>query len=328
LAWLGRDGRDLDPAFDYLAANRRRLAGNSEAAQMFTLNHRRLDTARGDLEERVLDLLSRRPYSLLELAEATRVPHVGLLPLPRLESLFAVQRCGLTPTDLLHATGRFVRWNAAASTRMVGLAAGLAGTTPATLLTDLLRRVVRQLTMDVIHHQLAPATPHTSRETCPTCERIFENLLDGGGRAFAVRFELRRPIIGVGAPIGHFLPEVAQLLGARAVVPDFHDVANAVGAIVSEVSIKRQVAIKPDPAGGFYIEGLSGHQRFQALDAANGYVQRVLTEEVRRLAAQAGTRENTVQLTFKDVTAKTGRGEEVFIERQVVSEIQGIPDLM
>ena len=111
-------------------------------------------------------------------------------------------------------------------------------------------------------------------------------------------------------------------------VPDFHDVANAVGAIVSEVSIKRQAAIKPDPAGGFYIEGLSGHQRFQALDAANSYVQRVLTEEVRRLAAQAGTRQNTVQLTFKDVTATTGRGEEVFIERQVVSEIQGIPDLM
>jgi hypothetical protein len=35
-----------------------------------------------------------------------------------------------------------------------------------------------------------------------------------------------------------------------------------------------------------------------------------------------------VQLTFKDVTAQTGRGEEVFIERQVVSEIQGIPELM
>ena len=160
---------------------------------MFTLNHSRLDTLRGDLEERVLDLLSLRPYSLLELAEATRVLHVGLLPLPRLESLFAVQRCGLTPTDLLHATGRFVRWNAAASTRMVGLAAGLDGISPETLLTDLLRRVVRQLTMDVIHHQLAPAAPHTSRETCPTCDRMLENLLDGGGHAFAVRFELRRP---------------------------------------------------------------------------------------------------------------------------------------
>ena len=328
LAWLGRDGRDLDPAFDYLAANRRRLGGSSEASQMFTLNHSRLDAPRGDLEERVLDLLSGRPYSLLELAETTGAPHVGLLPLPRLESLFAVQRCGLTPTDLLHASGRFVRWNAAASTRMVGLAAGLAGIPPETLLTDLLRRVVRQLTMDIIHHQLAPATAHASRETCPTCDRVFENLLDGGGRAFAVRFELRRPIIGVGAPIDHFLPEVAQLLGARAVVPDFHDVANAVGAIVSQVSIKRQAAIKPDPAGGFYIEGLSGHQRFQDLDAANSYVQRVLTEEVRRLAAHAGTRQGTVQLTFKDVTARTGRGEEVFIERQVVSEIQGIPDLV
>ena len=254
--------------------------------------------------------------------------HVGLLPLPRLESLFAVQRCGLTPTDLLHASGRFLRWDAAASIRMVALLAGLAGASPQQLQAELLHRVVRKLALEVIHHQMAPADSLASRQTCTTCNRIFDEMLGGDGRAFGVRFELRRPIIGVGAPIGHFLPEVAQVLGARAEVPDFHDVANAVGAIVSQVSIKRQVAIKPDPAGGFYIEGLSGHQCFQALDAADSYVQRVLTEEIRCLAAQAGTRENTVQLTFKDVTAKTGRGEEVFIERQVVSEIQGLPDLM
>ncbi len=328
LAWLGLHGRDLDPAFDYLAANRRRLGGSSEASQMFTLNHRRLDPARGDLEERVLDLLGRRPYSLLELAEATRVAHVGLLPLPRLEALFAVQRCGLTPTDLLHASGRFLRWDAAASLRMLTLIAELAGTSPQQLQTDLLHRVVRKLALEVIHHQLAPADSLASRQACRTCNRIFDEMLAGDGRAFAVRFELRRPIIGVGAPIGHFLPEVAQLLGARAEVPDSHDVANAVGAIVSQVCIKRQAAIKPDPAGGFYIEGLSGHQRFQELDAADNYVQRVLTEEVRRLAVQAGTRQDTVQLTFKDVTARAGGGEEVFIERQVASEVHGMPDLM
>jgi hypothetical protein len=35
-----------------------------------------------------------------------------------------------------------------------------------------------------------------------------------------------------------------------------------------------------------------------------------------------------VQLTFKDVTARTARGEEIFIERQVVSELHGRPDLV
>jgi len=328
MAWLGRQGRDLDRAFDYLAANKRRLGASSEATQMFTLNHRQLDQPATHLEERILDLLSRRPYSLLELADAAQVMHAGILPLARLESLFAVQRCALTPTDVLHATGRFVRWDAAASARMVAAMADQAGTSPEQLQADLLRRIVRQLTTEVIHHQLASLSSHSARETCPTCNRFFDNLFDGGGRAFAVRFELRRPIIGVGAPIGHFLPEVAQLLGARAVLPDFHDVANAVGAITSQVSIKRQVAIKPDPAGGFYIEGLSGHPRFQTLDAADRYAQRALAEEVRLLAVQAGTRQTAVQLSLKDVTAKTARGEEVFIERQVVSEIEGRPDLV
>jgi N-methylhydantoinase A/oxoprolinase/acetone carboxylase beta subunit len=295
---------------------------------MVALNHRRLDQPAGALEERILDLLDRRPYSLLELADAVQVMHPGLLPLARLEALFAVQRSGLTPTDLLHAAGRFVRWDAEASVRMLAIAAGLTGTSSELLLADLLSRVVRRLGFEIIHHQLAPDDSLSAPETCATCERIIDNLLDGGGSSFKVHFQLRPPMVGVGAPIGHFLPAVTQFLEARTLLPEFHDVANAVGAITSQVSIQRQVSIKPDSAGGFYIEGLAGSRRFKDLDAAEGYAQSALAEEIRRLAAQAGTRQTVVQLTFKDVTAKTARGEEIFIERQVASELQGIPDLI
>jgi N-methylhydantoinase A/oxoprolinase/acetone carboxylase beta subunit len=328
VAWLGGDGRDLGPAFDYLAANSRRLGGNSAAAQLVTLNHRAPDRPASDLEARILDLLGRRPYSLLELADAVQVMHTAFLPLERLESLFVVQRSGLTPTDLLHAAGRFVRWDAAAAVRMLAIVAQLAGTSPEALQADLLGRVVRRLSTEIIHHQLAPEGSLSPPESCSTCERIFANLFQGGGRSFKVHFQLRPPMVGVGAPIGHFLPEVAQLLGAQTLLPEFHEVANAVGAITSQVSIKRQVAIKPDSAGGFYIEGLSGGRRFKELDAAEGYAQSALAEDVRRLAAQAGTCQTAVQLTFKDVTARTARGEEIFIERQVVSELHGRPDLV
>jgi N-methylhydantoinase A/oxoprolinase/acetone carboxylase beta subunit len=326
IAWLGRGGQDLDPAFNYLSANRRRLGGNLEAAQMFTLNHRQLGAPASALEKRILELLGQRPYSLLELAEAAQVMHSGLLPLDRLESEFAVQRCGLTPTDLLHCAGRFVRWNAAASHRMLALAAGVAGSAPEALQADLLSRVARRLTMEIIRHQLAAEHRSEAPNGCPTCNRLFENLLAGGERAYAVRFELRRPIIGVGAPIGHFLPEVAGRLGTRARVPEFHDVANAVGAITSRVILRRLASVRPDPAGGFYIEGLAGHPRFPDLESADAHVRGALAEEIRRLAVLAGTREEDVRLTLKDVTARTPTGDDVFIERQVVSEIQGLPD--
>jgi N-methylhydantoinase A/oxoprolinase/acetone carboxylase beta subunit len=328
VAWLGGDGRDPQPALDYLAANSRRLGGNSAAAQMVTLNHGGPDRPATDLEARILELLARRPYSLMELADAVQVMHIGFLPLERLESLFVVQRSGLTPTDLLHAAGRFVRWDAAAAGRMLAIMAELAGTSPEKLQADLLSRVVRRLSTEIIHHQLASEDTLSARESCTTCERIFENLFQGDGRSFRVHFQLRRPMVGVGAPIGHFLPEVAQLLGAQALLPEFHDVANAVGAITSQVSIRRQVAIKPDSAGGFYVEGLPGSRRFRGLDAAEAFVQSALAEDTRRLAAQSGTCQTAVQLTFKDVTARTARGEEIFIERQVVSELHGRPDLV
>jgi N-methylhydantoinase A/oxoprolinase/acetone carboxylase beta subunit len=164
------------------------------------------------------------------------------------------------------------------------------------------------------------------RAECPTCGRLFENLLAGGGPGYAVRFELRQPIVGVGAPIGHFLPQVAALLDATIRVPEDHDVANAVGAITSRVIIRRLAAVKPDPAGGFYIEGLPGRPRFKDIQAADGHAREALAQLLRRLAAQAGTREGEVHLTLKDVMARTAGGDEVFIERQVVSEIEGLPE--
>jgi N-methylhydantoinase A/oxoprolinase/acetone carboxylase beta subunit len=326
VAWLGRGGRDLAATFGYLEAHRRRLAGSLEGAQIFTLNPNAGGPVEGALEARVVALLAERPFSLLELAAAAGVPHAGLLPLARLEARFAVQRCGLTPTDLLHAAGRFVRWDAAASRRMLALAAGLCGAAPEALGAELLERVVRRLALEVIHHALGAEHRGAARDACPTCRLLLDNLLAGGGPGYAVRFELRRPIIGVGAPIGHFLPPAAALLGAEARIPADHDVANAVGAVASRVVIRRLAAIKPDPAGGFYLEGLPGRPRFEDLETADGELRRALAEELHRLAARAGTRQEEVRLTLKDVVAKTAGGEEVFIERQAAAEIEGLPD--
>lgn len=62
-----------------------------------------------------------------------------------------------------------------------------------------------------------------------------------------VRSEL--PIVGVGAPIHIFLPRVARLLGTEAIINENASVANAVGAIASQIVTKVQLHVKAEYDG-------------------------------------------------------------------------------
>jgi hypothetical protein len=80
-------------------------------------------------------------------------------------------------------------------------------------------------------------------------------------------------VVGIGAPIHFFLPHAAKTLGTEAVVPENADVANAIGAITSNVVVKRQLRIIPDEEGGFLIEGLAGVRHFKKFDDADAFAR-------------------------------------------------------
>ena len=59
------------------------------------------------------------------------------------------------------------------------------------------------------------------------------------------------PLVGIGAPIHLFLPDVAKLLGTTCIVPKYAPVANALGAVVGNVAASWTTEIQPvyDAAG-------------------------------------------------------------------------------
>ena len=79
-----------------------------------------------------------------------------------------------------------------------------------------------------------------------------------GGKVFGrnasfvdVDFHVPGVFVGVGAPTGIFLPEVAEVFGAKAVIPDHAEVANAVGAVVGKIAFTVSVSVTPHyKAGG------------------------------------------------------------------------------
>ena len=103
----------------------------------------------------------------------------------------------------------------------------------------LLGLAVERLTLEILKRQLSEETEPESLTTDPVCRALVNNLLKGGNDQYAVRIELKRPVVGIGAPIHYFLPKIAKILNVETLLPEHADVANAIGAITSNVQIQK-----------------------------------------------------------------------------------------
>jgi hypothetical protein len=279
-------------------------------------------------EENVITLLKSRPFSIDELIKRTGVLFEKSLKLERLEDSFIIQRCGLTLTDLLHVTGRFNRWHKESAESYCQMFSRLTKMDIAEMADHLLDMGVERLTLELLKRQLDEETDPEALHTCPVCRTLVKNLLSGGNDQYAVRIDLKRPVVGIGAPIHFFLPRAAKALGAKAVLPQDADVANAIGAITSNVVVKRHVRIIPDQEGGFLIEGLAGARHFQKFAEADAFAREELARMVRDLAWAAGTSSRVVELKTEDQIPTTADGKQIFMGRIIHAKLTGQPDIV
>jgi N-methylhydantoinase A/oxoprolinase/acetone carboxylase beta subunit len=325
VAWLGDAASDASAAIDYLEAHLPRFQLSVRDVQILTVTGHKGQIDLADDEKRILDLLSRRPHTVDELSRRMDGLYPALLPLERLEDTHLVQRCGLTPTDLLHQNGQFVRWDADSAKRICAIHARIACMPVEQMVSMLTERIVRQLALELMKRQLDEDTQPDGLEDCEMCRALVDRMLGARGSGYQVRFKLHPPVIGIGAPIGHFLPAAASLLGTGSVLPEHVEVANAIGAVTAKVVIRSSVRIRPDQYGGFVIEGLPDAGRFMLFEDAEAYAREALIERVRTLARLAGTCRDDLELQVEDQTAKTAEGEDLFLERRLTALLVGAP---
>lgn len=325
VAWLGHTAADSSAALDFMEEHIPRFRHSALDAQILTLTGHNCQMELSDGEKQVVDLLSRRPYSVCELTRKTGTLYSTLLPLNRLENAFILQRCGLTPTDLMHWTGLFRRWDTETATRLCTIIAAVAGMPVDKMVSDLMDRMVKKLALELMKKQLDGDMQPEAMEDCDLCATLVDRMLSDSGKGYRIRFELGHPVIGIGAPIAHFLPAAAALLGTEAVLPEHGDVANAVGAVTGKIVIRRSAWIRPDQRGGFFVEGVAETCRFAAYAQAEVYARKALVENVQTLAQLAGTCCEDIELRVEDQVAKTASGEDLFLETQLTALLVGSP---
>jgi N-methylhydantoinase A/oxoprolinase/acetone carboxylase beta subunit len=326
IAWMGATFTGADAAIDYLSSRLRRFETSTANMQILAITGSLNRLQPTKMEQKVLDLLEKRPHSIDELIHHTGVLIDRHLPLERLEETFVVQRCGLTPTDLLHLSGMFQRWNTAAAGRFFHMIADLCKKDATDLRAELLETVSQNLALELLKRQLDDEVNPESLHHCPVCQALMKNVFSGGNAHYRLHIDFKRPVIGIGAPVAFFLPRAAAMIGARAILPEHADVANAIGAITSDVVIERQLRIIPASGKRFIIEGLSGAKRFDSFDKADAFAKKELVNMVRALARKAGTSTRTVAIKTEDQLPEDASGHPIFIGRILKARLAGPPD--
>ena len=277
-------------------------------------------------EQKLYELLLKRPHTPEELLPHLNMMSIRFLPLERLEESGLVQRCGLTPTDLLHARGEFTRWDAAPAHEMVHIISLFSKKPVETLIDELLTRVESDLALELLKKQMSRDFAMDEMENTPVFGQLMRQIVSPESSRYTISARFNHPVIGIGAPVHYFLPQAGKRLNARVIIPENADVANAVGAITSHVMIKRKLSIKTDSFGRFVVEGVAGTQQFRNIEAAEAWAVEYLKSHVRELGRSAGTSRKTVAMDIEDRVVNTGGGIPLFLGRTIVATLSGSPD--
>jgi N-methylhydantoinase A/oxoprolinase/acetone carboxylase beta subunit len=314
-------------AIDWLERNHHRFTHSSQGWDLITINRQGPSMALHRGEADIVRIVSERPYSVHELAQ--RMDHISwqFLPLRRLEETHLIQRSGLTPTDMLHVTGHLSLWDTGAARRFCRLMARLSDIEMEELASQVLHHVVRNLTVEILKKQLDEEIDSDELERSPAAMALVNNLLKGGSEGYQVNVALRRPIIGIGAPIPYFLPQAGELLGTSVIIPPNAEVANAIGAITSSVFIHKQVRISTFEIDRYVIAGLAGAPSFDSLEEAAQFARGQLDRMVREMALEAGTDATDVEFITDEQKAVASSGESVFLSCTIIARLSGRPDV-
>ena len=306
-------------------------------------------------EQRLIKALADGPLIYEDAAKAVGIsPYI--LKVGRLEDEGVVLRCGVTPTDVMHITGDYVQYDVRASRLGVeylrrvtkGSFDDVCGTiyqlAKLRLYQNLVRILMKYETGQELPKEdeqaLERLTERIFRGSCGACCKKDSDAGDGlpatgaaagnGFRFVAPDFAAKVNLIGIGAPSGIFVKDVAGLLRGKALVPEFAMVANAIGAAAGSVNSQCVVRIQPCTAPGapgkFIVTGGDLPQYFDyyadALKAARSLAEERACRRAREQGARGRLR--TEVQVIEDHYDVAGQENRLFLEARVEARTTGL----
>ncbi|MFN2242696.1 MAG: hydantoinase/oxoprolinase N-terminal domain-containing protein [Anaerolineae bacterium] len=255
---------------------------------------------RGQRERDLVEFLRDRPRPVPEILKHLGVLHAAQVGAGELMRQEVIGKAGLTATDLMHIEGHYEAWDTEAAAHAWKVFCQYQFRDP-----DELRHQVWSQMSEMIVHAIVtflserPFKLGDRQRSLEGADRdmgrwFFYNSLYKAHPHLETGIRLRQPIIGIGAPADIFLPAVAEALQTDLILPDHHQVANAVGAIAGSVMVEEELLIYPKLSRdglevfGYYVQAHDERHEFEELDAALAHARDLSRERALGAALRSG----------------------------------------
>lgn len=278
-----------------------------------------------------LESIRTEPKSLTEVSEELGV-HPYSFNITKMEGLGIVQRIGLTPTDILHAEGSYTEFDAEASALGVKHQSMKMNKTPEEFIALVKQKVIDKIARELLLKLFYEDTGASDMNDIS--EDLMTKAISGtAGQNYGCAINITKPIIGIGAPVKAYFPQVAKKFGTEAIFSEYSHVGNAVGAITGNVVESVEILIRPlkgegaadDPGCKLFASfGTVDFQKYtEALEFAKEKGSAIATQR----AVDAGADKVEIKIDQEDKRFGFGdsSGESVLIETHLTVTAVGKP---
>ena len=257
---------------------------------------------------------------------------IEVAALERLVARGLVMISGVTPSDASHALDRLEAWNKSAAVKaltLLGRRRNGAGERFAKGPEVLSQAIIDQLTAQTVDCLLEAAFDEDEAFAGQDSDALARHpLVTAGLRGHRgiveISARLGVPVIGLGASASSYYDAVGKVLGCEMILPEHAGVANAIGAVVGQVS-QKVTAIVTSPAEGRYVAHLPGGlENYASAPAALEALEIALRAEAESRARAAGAEDLRVT-AVRDLREVDIEGRKMFVEASVSVTAAGRP---
>jgi len=251
--------------------------------------------------------------------------------LNRLVSRGLAQVSGFTPSDAMHVLGLQDNWDGEAAKLAASIFARMKdrfGQPIAASAEQLSQNVKQQLTVQSCDVILKTCSAEDGIEIGPGASQLIARALSRAPGFVRFNVSLDRSLVGLGASASTYYPAIGERLDTQCFVPDDADVANAIGAVASEVRVSRSIQIS-SADGGSSVSVLlpNGPKMFASEEKAMEEARAALEAQVRKLAEDAGAVDPVFE-SSQEVDAPEIEGSRHFIQAKITISATGKPKLL
>jgi len=286
----------------------------------------------GGLAEREKVLLERIVEGGVQPVGAALRTRLEGQALRRLVARGLVQVSGVTPSDASHVLGQASAWDVGAAHKALTLLARKrtgSGNLIAASGTDMAQMIVDQLTQQTALAILETGFAEEAEPFGLPPDQLARHVLMQRGMdhhqgLIRVNAGLNVPVVGLGASAATYYPAVGRRLGCEMILPQHAGVANAIGAVVGRVTIRRSGTVTCPSEGLYRVHLDTGPEDHREAGKALDALEAALTAAARADAVAAGAEDIQITAT-RDLRTAQAEARQVFLEGEIIVEASGRP---